>query len=35
MTENNQTNNITVASPADAGMALRESNTFFEASPVD
>ena len=35
MTENNQTNNITVASPADAGRALRESNTFFEASPVD
>lgn len=35
MTENNQTNNITVQSPADAGRALRESNTFFEASPVD
>ena len=35
MTENNQTNNITVASPADAGRALRESNTFFEVSPVD
>lgn len=35
MTENNQTNNITVQSPADARRALRESNTFFEVSPVD
>ena len=35
MTENNQTNNITVQSQADAGRALRETNTFFEATAVD
>ena len=35
MTEYNQNNNITVASPADAGRVMRENNTFFEASPVD
>ena len=35
MTENNQTNNITVQSQADAGRMMRETNTFFEATAVD
>ena len=35
VTENNQTNNVTVSSPADAGRVLRDSNAFFEVSPAD
>ena len=33
MAENNQTNNITVQSPADAGRMMRETNGFFELTP--
>ena len=32
---NNQTNNFTMVSPADAGMLIQDSNSFFEASSFD